>query len=81
VTGIRSREDKSIVPEIKRRIAAVDRPVMVRTDEHEICQRVITSPAEPTDVMRFTYLGPITAPGCPPADLALTRVEVSELFN
>jgi hypothetical protein len=29
-------KDKGIVPEIKRRIAAVDRPMMVWADKHEI---------------------------------------------
>jgi hypothetical protein len=31
--------------------------------------------------MRFAYLGPITAAGRPPADLTLSRVQLSKLFD
>jgi hypothetical protein len=30
-------KDERITPEIKRRITAVNRAMMVRTDEHEVC--------------------------------------------
>jgi hypothetical protein len=63
--------------EIKRRIAAVDRAMMVRTNKHKIRKRVITSATEPTDMMRFAKLSAVTASWCPLTDLAFTRVKLS----
>jgi hypothetical protein len=48
-----SGKDKSIASEIKWRITTVDRAMVVRTDQHEVCERVISAPTEPTDVMSF----------------------------
>jgi hypothetical protein len=39
--------------------------MVVRTDEHEICERVITTATDPMDVMRFAQRDTITAQRSP----------------
>jgi len=77
----RSSENKCIAAEIERRIAAVDCPMMIRTDEHQIRQRVVASAAQPTHMMGLAKLRAVTAPRRPSADLTFAGIEFSKLFD
>jgi hypothetical protein len=46
-------EDKPVALEVERSVAAMNSPVMVRANEHEVPKNVGTTPAKPADVVGF----------------------------
>ena len=55
--------------------------MVIGTDQHEVAELIVAAAAEPANVVCLAQLGRIYAARRPPADLALTGIDVSKCLD